>query len=833
MSGVKRWLIILSVLCFLFTTSAAGEGILPVLATPLPSFTEAISLHEVLGMEEPEPRQMEDGGTEYKYTGILYEDYVTFGEALADNKYSLTDSKTDEDGTVVATVCKEDQEPITVRYLQETREMTVQYPLRMTAKKADPDNPYKASYHYGYSNLPELTQAISLHSATGAEYSRPVFVDNQYVYTYENIGYACYNAFSVQLSKEGYSLVSSEVTDDGFNRAEVANGDASLVFDYNLETGEAVVSYPVGVHARDIDYYGDFIKVRMDEPLELLDGVTAAIEGWDTLDKYQEQKGVGTYVGQEPAEGQSLILVSIDINYNNPEARVIRNMLSNITVRYDDEVILEEIHGKYDPEDAMIHCLSDSEAKLNTDFTFGIILKATEEQAKHPEKLSITFTDPDRAVKYIYRLEDEDLQSQDRDRARWGVAMTVEMIARAVDILEEPEARGMRAYMESFAEIEPLSPDKILIIQVKNSQIQDALTALGAEGSRPSSLASALARMINNQFDEVYTNGADEISSSASGYDLAQMGKAIVIALPYGDHIAVACIADGRIASSMIISDDEISAGLNEEDVLAQTEILGISGLKIRIYEGEEAAALLSPEKTDDSYGWYSSDRSAEYLMKIVNQSESRFVKLFHRLLHTSFSNKMISDYLIGQNTVPARVLRMISDQLYQRKAEDDNDVNYMIACNNLYPSDKAGTVSWLPELGDILPEEETQPDPAGTYQFVVTKCIPNNEPRIVYDWPLEAGLPSACIPENPEDAEYIIHIEVTYADEPDVSNGAVSLFYPHAHLTIHRASDGALLKDYGTYSRTLNGMTMLPYGNNYWDHTRDAIWGNISAIFK
>ena len=225
---LKRFFCALLILSLLFSSCALAEGILPVLQTPVPKLTEEVSLHLVLGLEEPEAVRTEDGSMEFRYQDVTMDMYTQFGKALGQEGLTLFNSETDSGGVSVAFVGRDEANLMTIRYHPDFREMTVRYPLRMTAKEADPDNPYTVKSSAS-SILPPLTTAVSLHSATGVERTTPEkTADGGCVYRYADVVYGCYATFSVKLGKEGYTLVSSAMLEDGTSTAEVTDGNAVL-----------------------------------------------------------------------------------------------------------------------------------------------------------------------------------------------------------------------------------------------------------------------------------------------------------------------------------------------------------------------------------------------------------------------------------------------------------------------------------------------------------------------------------------------------------------------------------------------------------------------------
>ena len=98
---MKRIIVVTLMLCLL-TCLALAEGILPVLQTPVPEITEAVSLHAVCDVKAVTPTLEKDGGYRYDYKLITQENYEDFGRALAQEGFVLGSAETAADGTVTA-----------------------------------------------------------------------------------------------------------------------------------------------------------------------------------------------------------------------------------------------------------------------------------------------------------------------------------------------------------------------------------------------------------------------------------------------------------------------------------------------------------------------------------------------------------------------------------------------------------------------------------------------------------------------------------------------------------------------------------------------------------
>ena len=819
MKNLRHAFCILLSLCLL-CSAALSEGILPALQTPQPELTEIISLHSVTGMEAPEPVQLEDGELEFRYTSVPYSVYLDFGRALTQENYTLVSSETGEDGAAVAVVTKDDSAPVTIRYHEDFREMTVRYPLRTTARAYDSAEPYQVNPDKA-SLLPELTQAISLHCATGLDRVEPERAENgACLYHYDNVPYSCYTAFSVKLGGEGYSLVSGETLPDGVSRAEVTDGNATLRIDYDPAALTMEVTYPAGVYARDVKRYADYTAVTEEQSFDLLDCASVTLRGWETVDSYQNGEGDSV----SPEAGHRFIRILADVSYNSPEAHEGRSLLSNIEAQSGEETVPVAACGVYDPASDRTDTEDESVLSGRGDCTLALILEATEAQAARPDLLDLTFTDPDRAVRYYYQLEKEDILAADRLRARWGVAMSGAFAAHAAE--KSAEGGAEQAAYRALAGIDFMHPDGVIIVKLRSSQAKAAAEALGAENAV--AIAPALAKAINLQFSENYTRAAEGAVDETENLPDDLQGISLVI-LPCGEDVMVISMAGQKAACSSVISTKEISARLSAADIQLEADKLGVSRLYIREYRGEDAENLLSIRGEDAK--WETGDSAAQHLFNAVKATSDSFTALFTRLKeYPAFFHAAVRGYLAGKISVPYEDLCAISAALHEPLEGDDDPPHTMLDTSGTLPSGDA-VVDKVPAWGTTLIEET--PDPDGTYVFMVTLHEPGTAVQTVYDWQLEAALPEKNIPRNPEDADYIIHLDITFDDSPDLSQNGISLFYPNGQINLYRASDGAWIGDYGTVTHTLTGFIMMTRGNHYWRPYRISVWNSVKTLFE
>ena len=82
---MRKLTFVLALLLILLPVSGAfAEGILPVLQTPPPEITEAISYHRAMNRDStPSASSTGDDRYYYEYSSVTYLNYLDFGRALA------------------------------------------------------------------------------------------------------------------------------------------------------------------------------------------------------------------------------------------------------------------------------------------------------------------------------------------------------------------------------------------------------------------------------------------------------------------------------------------------------------------------------------------------------------------------------------------------------------------------------------------------------------------------------------------------------------------------------------------------------------------------------
>ena len=98
---MRKLTFVLALLLILLPVSGAfAEGILPVLQTPPPEITEAISYHRAMNRDStPSASSTGDDRYYYEYSSVTYLNYLDFGRALAQEGFALSQFTQLDDGT--------------------------------------------------------------------------------------------------------------------------------------------------------------------------------------------------------------------------------------------------------------------------------------------------------------------------------------------------------------------------------------------------------------------------------------------------------------------------------------------------------------------------------------------------------------------------------------------------------------------------------------------------------------------------------------------------------------------------------------------------------------
>ena len=409
---MRRFTGFIMVLAMLLTAvGASATGILPVLQTPVPKMEPALSYHELTSSSAPKATTKTVGGFTaytYSYTSVTIDDYEMFGRALGQEGYSLTSGGISE--AVVTAEVSQGVGAISISYQIKDQKLSVTYAPGMELREYNKEDPYQLRRD-AVSILPVIPQAISLQSVTAKSSSSiETTEDGGRQYNYTGVSYACYEAFSSALGAEGYSLVSSEVLEDGYVRAVVSNGEVSLTVDYHLDDQKARVIYPVGIYARPARKYQDYQTVRDGEAFSQMEGITVTPLGWQKVDSYVDYYYSNRWIPSKyfdtehvSENGVQQILVTFEVAHDRPDSRSCTGLLNKLYVRLGNTVLTTEV-GRLTSANK-IYADSDDKISGTKTFTYAIGFELTEAQLARLDEVTISFSALDDSAWRVYYLQ--------------------------------------------------------------------------------------------------------------------------------------------------------------------------------------------------------------------------------------------------------------------------------------------------------------------------------------------------------------------------------------------------------------------------------------------
>ena len=432
--------------------------------------------------------------------------------------------------------------------------------------------------------------------------------------------------------------------------------------------------------------------------------------------------------------------------------------------------------------------------------------------------------------------EDTSHYSDDRHLAYIGKARIAKTAANAIDMIEAEE-NDPEHYFLGFARIPFTNPDKMIIVHLDPVQSRLAREGLHVESNQE--IAPALAEFINVQFSEEYARQSEKITPEP--FRGEEIGETDLVILPYGDDIAVCC--EGQ--SALIISTKEISSSLSQEDIFAYTEQLGIEDPEIRVYEKEKL------ENLDLANNWGGSGYEPS-LREAIIANQSRFERMFPELIGSPNVNNSecvsVLYYYLRQNPTFDQIHRiaeiylpaMAADQGYESAFEcldgscdsiSDNDFEFAQPVD--FDFGEPGDENREFEKGDTFlfvvrrgyADEEIEGVPA-EHEDAEEMAVPV---RYLIS---EVFLPVTAIPESMEETDYIILCDITWGLDYYKSNGH-TLIYPSTHISVYDARTGEMVRDLGTETRRLEGMTMASSDIVYYVPLRSLIFEQLQPVLQ
>lgn len=432
--------------------------------------------------------------------------------------------------------------------------------------------------------------------------------------------------------------------------------------------------------------------------------------------------------------------------------------------------------------------------------------------------------------------EDTSHYSDDRHLAYIGIARIAKTTANAIDMIEAEE-NDPEHYFQGFARIPFTNPDKMVIVHLDPVQSRLAREGLHVESNQE--IAPALAEYINAQFSEEYARQSAKITPEP--FRGEEIGETDLVILPYGSDIAVCC--EGQ--SALIISTKDISSSLSQDDIFAYTEQLGIEDPEIRVYEKEDL------EKLDLANNWGGSGYEPSLCNAII-ENQARFESMFPELIDSPNVNNSecvsVLYYYLRQNPSFEQVHTAAEIYLPAIAAAQGYESAFECldgSCDSISDNDFEFAQPVDFDFGE--PGDESREFEKGdTFLFVVKRGyadegiegVPEEhedaeEIKVpVLDLISEVFLPVRAIPKAMEETDYIILCEITWGPDHYKSNGH-TLIYPNTHVSVYDTKTGEMVRDLGTNTRELEGMTMVSNEIVYYVPLRSHIFEQLQPVLQ
>lgn len=420
----------------------------------------------------------------------------------------------------------------------------------------------------------------------------------------------------------------------------------------------------------------------------------------------------------------------------------------------------------------------------------------------------------------------------DRKDIRFGISLMAEMVGNALDQVDETKDDAVRNILSSFAQIDYLSPDKAIVMELTRLQQIAAIKALKIEEWHYA--AQALGEIMNQKSSDDYYQAAKLSQLEHLPVDGYGQTYYLVILL-YGDNIAIFSIYPGALETkatgSFIMNTLKSPHDLNVEIINQYAQQYRVKDATIHVYEKQNLDQLLTEDS--DWGGYYtvltravcSSEKRRQILAPKLLRSDSPYVK------DVSIKLQLLESVLKNMEYPDQDFLREVSSDFIPSLAEwEDDPLNaYLDKCD-------IATVGKIPvpqiEYGNMLHETQLKPD--GTYLVLFSLQIPDQDPEKWYDVIMEAALPADRIPKSLDEADYVISCKTTYED--GLKDNGAYVHYPLTNILIYDAQSGELLKRIGSVKRLpIRGTTVYVThkGDTWWEPLRTMIWDKIKPLFE
>ena len=447
--------------------------------------------------------------------------------------------------------------------------------------------------------------------------------------------------------------------------------------------------------------------------------------------------------------------------------------------------------------------------------------------------------------------------------AHWGAVVTAEMQKKAFELAAEEESTTIRQLeLLDMARIYTFDPVRYLVMNVTDEQAYMLKYMMDVETM--GEVAAKLGDMLNKDY-AYYADAAHDVvalhelyeSDLADEYDFdsAPIG-AYVGFFTYnrdlGDHtishIVVFTGDDESIGSSFVISSEQSALTMDESFVTEYADLLGITGVDIRVYSGTDPAWIMgwsdeNPLDEDMYITWASGYSSAAYrYLDIIEYSPEMLELTFEQKEQGKGFLQLCahgaSEYMYHLKEKGLDEARYMSGELLEKlrwKELGADLISRYLSRNNpvsitAYEEDEQpeiiGSEAW-----DTVGEEIDEFPEDAKVLIVLRRYAEDAIDVMGIDWTLQSVVPIRNMPESMDEVDYIIYCDVTY-DGEKYTQGDLQLIYPYNHITVHDAKTGEIVKDLGEVVRKLSGFTTVTSTITYWLPLRLSAWDRMSNMF-
>ena len=403
------------------------------------------------------------------------------------------------------------------------------------------------------------------------------------------------------------------------------------------------------------------------------------------------------------------------------------------------------------------------------------------------------------------------------DRAHWGMAATMKMLAECVDRAEEIPPELYAALMET----DVLNPRQLFLV-IPGGTSGDWENAVRV-------WTEARGIIISEEQKEAFRKLSVRITPGKTGLDHS------LAILDYGPVVSLGALGRDYVWGAFLICDESLSGSFTREDAAAIAEALDAKDPEILAYEGEALEKLLTLDSgvhgATATYIWSTGMYSAKQIMETVCDSTERMRALFGKIAGKDHMDQdvvmeALFKYLDAQYDLESA--RFAAEELIPLLEGNGSD-RFMDFVRGVVDKDLQKMPA--PEL--TYTDGENQPlKENAKYLVVVERINATSDPVTGCDMIIEAALPAAAVPATPEEADYIIRATVDW-DGGKYTQGDLEVWYANVKMAVYDAKTGVMVKDLGRYTQKPTGFMTVSSRVTYLTPYRDYLWGRIAPLFR